>query len=174
MLPGRAREIARVDGLLAAARAGSGGTLVIRGEPGIGKTSLVARFGAEAPNVVAATTCDRPVDEVADGVDVIRAEFEYATTHEGALSVDDVLDRRTRIGLVAADRAKAVDAALNAVFVSFDRLLQLVENGGLQQLDDHQLLAFLLGYEQVRNRLRFVERQAQLAAARTTTVDQAS
>ena len=30
--------------------------------------------------------------------------FEYAVTHEGALTVDDILDRRTRIGLVAADR----------------------------------------------------------------------
>ena len=25
-------------------------------------------------------------------------------THEGALTVDDILDRRTRIGLVASDR----------------------------------------------------------------------
>lgn len=73
--------------------------------------SLVARYGAEAPNVVARATCDRPTDPVADGIDVIRAEFEYAVTQEGALSVDDVLDRRTRIGLVAADRTKAVGAA---------------------------------------------------------------
>jgi glycerol-3-phosphate dehydrogenase len=42
---------------------------------------------------------------------VIRAEFDYAVTHEGALSVDDILDRRTRIGLVAADRERAVAAA---------------------------------------------------------------
>ena len=31
---------------------------------------------------------------------MIRAEFEYAVTHEGALTADDILDRRTRIGLV--------------------------------------------------------------------------
>ncbi|MEU0495803.1 glycerol-3-phosphate dehydrogenase/oxidase [Mycobacterium sp. NPDC006124] len=74
--------------------------------------SLVARYGAEAPNVMAQATCDRPGAAVADGIDVTRAEFEYARTHEGALSVDDVLDRRTRIGLVAADRAKALDAAV--------------------------------------------------------------
>jgi glycerol-3-phosphate dehydrogenase len=73
--------------------------------------SLVARYGAEAPNVVARSTCARPNALVAEGIDVIRAEFEYATTHEGALSVDDILDRRTRIGLVAADRAKVADAA---------------------------------------------------------------
>jgi glycerol-3-phosphate dehydrogenase len=74
-------------------------------------SSLVARFGAEAANVIGRATCDRPSAPVADGIDVIRAEFEYATTHEGALTVDDILDRRTRIGLVAADRDSAVAAA---------------------------------------------------------------
>lgn len=69
--------------------------------------SLVARYGAEAPNVIARATCPRPTDLVADGIDVTRAEFEYAVTHEGALTVDDILDRRTRIGLVAEDRARA-------------------------------------------------------------------
>jgi glycerol-3-phosphate dehydrogenase len=74
-------------------------------------SSLVARFGAEAPNVIAAARCGRPTEPVADGIDVIRAEFEYAVTHEGALTVDDILDRRTRIGLVGADRAAAVAVA---------------------------------------------------------------
>ncbi|AMO62200.1 glycerol-3-phosphate dehydrogenase GlpD1 [Mycolicibacterium phlei] len=73
--------------------------------------SLVARYGAEAHNVVATATCDRPVDPVVDGIDVTRAEFEYAVTHEGALTVDDILDRRTRIGLVAEDRQRAAAAA---------------------------------------------------------------
>ena len=74
-------------------------------------SSLVARFGAEAPNVVAKATCDRAGDPVADGIDVIRAEFEYAVTHEGALSVDDIVDRRTRIGLVDSDRNKVLTVA---------------------------------------------------------------
>jgi glycerol-3-phosphate dehydrogenase len=74
-------------------------------------SSLVARFGAEAPNVIARATCDRPTDRVADGIDVTRAEFEYAVTHEGALTAADILDRRTRIGLVEADRARAADVA---------------------------------------------------------------
>ena len=54
---------------------------------------------------------ERPADPVADGIDVTRAEFEYAITHEGALTVDDIVDRRTRIGLVAADRERVVGAA---------------------------------------------------------------
>jgi len=74
-------------------------------------SSLVARYGAEAPNVIARATCDRPTEPVADGIDVTRAEFEYAVTHEGALTADDVLDRRTRIGLVAEDRVRATPAA---------------------------------------------------------------
>jgi glycerol-3-phosphate dehydrogenase len=73
--------------------------------------SLVARYGAEAPAVIASARCARPADPVAAGIDVTRAEFEFAVTHEGALDVDDILDRRTRIGLVAADRERAVSAA---------------------------------------------------------------
>lgn len=73
--------------------------------------SLVARYGAEAPHVVAAATCERPTEPVADGIDVTRAEFEYAVTHEGALDVDDILDRRTRIGLVARDRERVIGVA---------------------------------------------------------------
>ncbi len=74
-------------------------------------SSLVARFGAEAPNVVATATCDRPTEPVADGVDVIRAEFEYAVTREGAMTVDDIVDRRTRIGLVDSDRDSVLTVA---------------------------------------------------------------
>ncbi|OBF96245.1 glycerol-3-phosphate dehydrogenase [Mycobacterium sp. 852002-51152_SCH6134967] len=73
--------------------------------------SLVARFGAEAPNVIAAAACERPTEAVAEGIDVIRAEFEYAVTHEGALTVDDIVDRRTRIGLVEADRERVLAVA---------------------------------------------------------------
>ena len=54
---------------------------------------------------------ENPTDPVADGIDVIRAEFEYAVTHEGALKVEDILDRRTRIGLVEDDFARAEAAA---------------------------------------------------------------
>ncbi len=73
--------------------------------------SLVARYGAESPNVIASARCSRPTDQVADEIDVTRAEFEFAVTHEGALSTDDILDRRTRIGLVEADRNRALAAA---------------------------------------------------------------
>ena len=73
--------------------------------------SLVARYGAEAADVVSSARCARPTDLVAEGIDVTRAEFEYAITHEGALDAGDILDRRTRIGLVQSDRDRAVNAA---------------------------------------------------------------
>ncbi len=73
--------------------------------------SMVARYGAEAANVIAVATCERPAEPVADDIDVTRAEFEYAVTHEGALEVGDILDRRTRIGLVPRDREKVIGVA---------------------------------------------------------------
>ncbi len=73
--------------------------------------SLVLRYGAEAANVIATARCERPADPVAEGIDVTRAEFEYAITHEGALTAEDIVDRRTRIGLVAADRDRVTDVA---------------------------------------------------------------
>ncbi|MGV9796695.1 glycerol-3-phosphate dehydrogenase/oxidase [Mycobacterium sp. NPDC003449] len=86
------------------------------GNPGAGlPASLVARYGAEAPDVFARAGCDRPTAPVSDGIDVTRAEFEYAVTHEGALSAEDILDRRTRIGLVAADRERAAGVAAEIV-----------------------------------------------------------
>ncbi len=81
-------------------------------EPGAGlPVSLVQRYGAEAPNVIATATCERPTEPVAEGIDVTRAEFEYAVTHECAVDVSDIVDRRTRIGLVPRDRERVVSVA---------------------------------------------------------------
>jgi len=77
---------------------------------------LVARYGAEAPAVLALAAGDRGLlDPVAPGVEVTGAEMLWAVRHEGALDEQDVLDRRTRIGLVPADRARAVAAARAAL-----------------------------------------------------------
>ncbi len=45
---------------------------------------------------------------------VTLAELIFAITHEGAADVDDLLDRRTRVGLVAEDRAAALPMAERA------------------------------------------------------------
>ena len=52
---------------------------------------------------------------VADGIAVTGAELLWAVRHEGALDEDDLLDRRTRIGLVPADRERALPAARAAL-----------------------------------------------------------
>lgn len=76
---------------------------------------LVARYGTEAPAVVAAAGGDERLLEPIEGLDIIPAELHYAVRHEGALDVDDLLDRRTRIGLVPADRERAMPAAERAL-----------------------------------------------------------
>jgi glycerol-3-phosphate dehydrogenase len=81
-----------------------------------GPMRLIGRYGAEAPAVLALGAEDpgllRPV---ADGVEVTGAELLWAVRHEGALDEDDLLDRRTRVGLVPADRALALPAARAAL-----------------------------------------------------------
>lgn len=76
--------------------------------------SMIDRFGYEAPAVMASCTMENPLGKVA-GLTITCAELEYAATHEGALTVDDILDRRTRIGLVPADRERALAAAEEAL-----------------------------------------------------------
>ncbi|MDO4929268.1 MAG: glycerol-3-phosphate dehydrogenase/oxidase [Corynebacterium sp.] len=68
---------------------------------------IVHRFGAEAVNVVAHCPVARPL-EFLPGFDVTRAEVAYAFSHEGALYPENVVDRCTRIGLVPADRQRAL------------------------------------------------------------------
>jgi len=48
-LVGRARELRRLGELAGGARAGRGGTLVLRGEAGTGKTALIAAMLDRAP-----------------------------------------------------------------------------------------------------------------------------
>ncbi|MFJ5218475.1 glycerol-3-phosphate dehydrogenase/oxidase [Streptomyces sp. NPDC088354] len=77
---------------------------------------LVRRYGAEAPAVHALGAAEPALREpVVPGHPVTRAELLWAVRHEGALDAADLLDRRTRIGLVPADRAEAVKAAEEAL-----------------------------------------------------------
>ncbi|MGH1563750.1 glycerol-3-phosphate dehydrogenase/oxidase [Mumia sp. DW29H23] len=79
---------------------------------------LVARYGTEAMAVVAAAEGDpRLLEPIAAHIPTTPAELRFAVRHEGALDVDDLLDRRTRIGLVAEDREAALPAARAALDV---------------------------------------------------------
>ncbi|MEU2305842.1 glycerol-3-phosphate dehydrogenase/oxidase [Streptomyces misionensis] len=73
---------------------------------------LVRRHGTEAA-AVHALTIDNPglAGPVLPGHPVTRAELLWAVRHEGALDESDLLDRRTRIGLVDEDREAALAVA---------------------------------------------------------------
>ena len=93
--------------------------LALVGAPRAGEQSpgglperLVRRYGAEAPAVAAlAAPTPELLDPVADGVDALGVEFAFAIGSELALTTEDLLDRRTRLGLVPAERARAQPAA---------------------------------------------------------------
>jgi glycerol-3-phosphate dehydrogenase len=72
---------------------------------------LVRRYGTEAPAVHALGAGDPRLGEtVVPGHPVTHAELLWAVRHEGALDEADLLDRRTRIGLVPDDRTAALEA----------------------------------------------------------------
>jgi glycerol-3-phosphate dehydrogenase len=77
---------------------------------------LVARYGVDALRIAALLEVDPELAApVAPGLPVTAAEVVWAVRHEGALDADDVLDRRTRIGLVPTDRAAAEPAVADLV-----------------------------------------------------------
>jgi glycerol-3-phosphate dehydrogenase len=72
---------------------------------------LLRRYGTEAADVAALAGGDPGLLEpVAPGVPVLGVELLWAVRAEGALTVEDVVERRTRAGLVA-EWADAVRAA---------------------------------------------------------------
>jgi glycerol-3-phosphate dehydrogenase len=82
---------------------------------------LVRRYGTEAPAVletarrVSGLDDDALLRPVAAQVPTTLAELLFGVTNEGALNVDDLLDRRTRVGLVPEDRAAARRGAERAL-----------------------------------------------------------
>jgi DNA-binding CsgD family transcriptional regulator len=83
MLRGRETEQAAIDTFLQRARDGHGGGLVLRGEPGVGKSALLAYARGQATGMgVLATAGVEP-----------EAELGYATLHRLLLPVLDRLDR---------------------------------------------------------------------------------
>ncbi len=77
---------------------------------------LLRRYGAEAA-AVAALAADDPglLEPVAEGLPVLRVEFVFGVRSELAMRPEDLLDRRTRLGLVESERRLALDAACDAL-----------------------------------------------------------
>ena len=80
---------------------------------------LVRRFGTEATRV-AALADGRPelLDPVGPGTDTLGVDVVFALACEGARSVDDILERRTRIDLVSSE-ARACRATVEALYAEF-------------------------------------------------------
>jgi glycerol-3-phosphate dehydrogenase len=77
---------------------------------------LVRRYGTEAPFVASLAREDSSLlDPIAPGLPVLGVELLFAVQHEGALTVDDVLERRVRLGLVPTERRAAEEAAATLV-----------------------------------------------------------
>ncbi|MCL2781804.1 MAG: glycerol-3-phosphate dehydrogenase/oxidase [Actinomycetia bacterium] len=98
-----------------AGRCGAGALAADAGATG----RLARRFGAEAELVLATAREATGLPEAELTAPAARgatlAELVFAITHEGARTVEDLLDRRTRVGLVPADRAAAVPLAERAL-----------------------------------------------------------
>jgi glycerol-3-phosphate dehydrogenase len=78
---------------------------------------LLGRYGSEAANLAALISSDRSLaDPLVNDAPYLRAEIAYAAMEEGALHLDDVLTRRTRISIETPDRGlKASIAATQIV-----------------------------------------------------------
>ncbi|NUR30691.1 MAG: glycerol-3-phosphate dehydrogenase/oxidase [Catenulispora sp.] len=69
---------------------------------------LLGRYGSGIDEVLELIAADRSLAEPLTGADeYLRAEAVYAATHEGALHLEDVLTRRTRISFEEWDRGVA-------------------------------------------------------------------
>lgn len=81
---------------------------------------LVGRYGSMTDQLSMGGGGDR---KVVGDAPYLRAELEYAVTHEGALHLDDVLTRRTRLSIETRDRGVAaarVAAEIMAEVLAWD------------------------------------------------------
>jgi glycerol-3-phosphate dehydrogenase len=91
--------IASIDRSALAARAGLAVTAIDR---------LAGRYGDRAEEVVELIERQPELAEpLPGGGALLGAEIVHASTHEGALHLEDVLERRTRLALTASDRGLA-------------------------------------------------------------------
>lgn len=73
---------------------------------------LIDRYGVEAEQVLALVADNKELGKpVVDGSPVTMAEFVFGVQHELAMTPEDLVDRRTRIGLVERQREQALKVA---------------------------------------------------------------
>jgi len=126
---------------------------------------LLGRYGAQCLDLLALIAARPELGEPLDGAeDYLRAEILYAATHEGALHLDDLLTRRTRISIETTDRgiraartvADLVSDALGWSSQTREREIAhyearvAAERESQEQLDDRTADAARLGAPDVR------------------------
>ncbi len=75
--------------------------------------TLHARHGACADEIHAIARADPSLaDPILGAVQHIAAEAVHAVTHQGALDLDDILSRRTRVSIEAADRGRGAASTI--------------------------------------------------------------
>jgi glycerol-3-phosphate dehydrogenase len=117
-------DLARIDRAALAARAGvaadaDSGAIdraALAARAGVDLDALIRRYGDRVEELVALIEA-RPelAEPLEGGGGRLRAEVVHACTHEGALHLDDVLERRTRLALTAPDRGLAAAAPAAAL-----------------------------------------------------------
>jgi len=111
MLIGRDAEMARIGGLLSSARQGRSGTVVIRGEAGVGKSALLQHalehadgftvlrgFGVDAESELAYAALHQLLRPVLDRIERLPAPQAAALRAAFALS-DETVDERFRVSV---------------------------------------------------------------------------
>jgi glycerol-3-phosphate dehydrogenase len=77
---------------------------------------LLGRYGSEAAKLAALVSSDPSLaDQLVDDAPYLRAEIALAALDEGALHLDDVLTRRTRISIETPDRGLEASLAASKV-----------------------------------------------------------
>src|SRR6476469_6334142 len=144
---GRTRECQRLDGMLAQARDGRSAVLVIRGEPGIGKTALLRYAARQAAGL--------RIDQV-EGVQA-EMELPFAAIHQlctPLLDGPEVLAEpqqnalRDALGISsgdAPDRFLVAAAALNLIAATAEKrpLLCLVDDAQWLDAASAQVVGFV-------------------------------
>lgn len=98
---------------------------------------LLHRYGSCITDLLDLIAEDATLGEpVSSGSDYLRAEIVYAASHEGALHLDDVLTRRTRISIEEWDRGTG---SAHDVAMLMARVLDW-DDGTIEREVDHYLL----------------------------------
>ncbi|WP_010203753.1 glycerol-3-phosphate dehydrogenase/oxidase [Salinibacterium sp. PAMC 21357] len=119
---------------------------------------LLNRYGVLASEVLELVRHNPALAEALPGADdYIAAEIVYATSHEGAMHLDDVLARRTRISIEAWDRgvsAAPVAAALMAGVLGWDDVRAATEVERYLQRVDAEISSQLQPDDESADRVR--------------------